>query len=86
MTFTIRYFPQAEAFLNRSEKQLILRIRSKIIHILAENPFCTGSQKIKGTESAYRYRIGGYRVLYRVDTKNKILTVYNIGRRENIYN
>jgi mRNA interferase RelE/StbE len=85
MTFTVRYLPQPIAFLTKSEKLRAQRIRSKIVGTIAENPFCFGSLKIKGTENSYRYRVGDYRILYRVDTTNRIVTVYSIGRRENVY-
>lgn len=84
MTFTVKYFPQAEAFLRKAEKHVFLRIDSKINEVLAQNPF-QGARKVNGKARTWRYRIGDYRVLYQVDTTNKMINVYAIGKRENIY-
>ncbi|MEW6042303.1 MAG: type II toxin-antitoxin system RelE/ParE family toxin [Elusimicrobiota bacterium] len=55
------------------------------IESLAENPFPIQSRKMKGSESSYRLRVGDYRVIYQVDTENKIVTIYHVRHRKDAY-
>ena len=40
---------------------------------------------MKGSESGYRLRIGDYRVIYQVDTENKVVVVYHVRHRKDAY-
>ena len=51
---------------------------------LRENPFPSGIKKLKNIDG-YRLRVGDYRVLYTVNEKERILEVYAIGHRKDIY-
>lgn len=42
-------------------------------------------EKLKGESSAYRHRIGKYRVIYEVKDKELIVLVINFGHRKEIY-
>ncbi|MEW6687153.1 MAG: type II toxin-antitoxin system RelE/ParE family toxin [Candidatus Edwardsbacteria bacterium] len=52
---------------------------------LAENPFPIQSRKMRGSESSYRLRVGNYRVIYQVDTENKVVTIYHVRHRKDAY-
>lgn len=45
------------------------------------NPYAGDVEKIGGERSAWRRRVGNYRVLYEIDAANKIISVRNIDRR-----
>ena len=60
--------------LRKIDKQYIPRILDAI-ESLAENPFPVQSRKMKGSGSSYRLRVGDYRVIYQVDTENKVATI-----------
>ncbi len=59
------------------------RITSKIIS-LEDNPRPRGAKKLSGREE-YRLRVGEYRVLYTIDDKGRIVTVFAVGHRREIY-
>ncbi|MCC6325023.1 MAG: type II toxin-antitoxin system RelE/ParE family toxin [Candidatus Brocadia sp.] len=42
------------------------------------------SKKLKGDDK-YRLRVGDFRVIYTVDEKQKIITIYRIRHRKDIY-
>ena len=66
------------------DRQYIPRILDAI-ESLAENPFPFQSKKMKGSESSYRLRVGDYRVIYQVDTENKVITIYHVRHRKDAY-
>jgi mRNA interferase RelE/StbE len=42
-------------------------------------------KKLKGYPNDFRYQVGGWRVLYEVDEPGKVVTVYDIRPRGDIY-
>ena len=42
-------------------------------------------EKIKGYQIEYRYQVGGWRILYEVNDDQKIVTVYEIRPRGDVY-
>lgn len=60
------------------------RLISKHIDLLAQNPRPTDSKKLKG-DAGYSMRIGVYRVLYEIDDKIQLVTVYWIKHRREAY-
>ena len=56
----------------------------KAIDSLKQNPRPHGVKKLF-TEDGWRVRSGDYRVLYTIDDKQKIVTVYRIKHRKDVY-
>jgi len=54
------------------------------VYDLADNPRPHGYKKLTG-RSAYRIRIGDYRVIYTIEDKILKVFVIDIGHRKNIY-
>ena len=52
---------------------------------LEKNPRPQGVKKLAGTKDGYRVRIGDYRILYTIDDKKKIVTIYRIRHRREVY-
>jgi mRNA interferase RelE/StbE len=52
---------------------------------LASNPKPRQSHKLSGSTDSYRLRVGNYRVLYQIDNNAKIITIYQVGHRREIY-
>ena len=52
---------------------------------LADTPRPDGVRKIVGADSAYRIRVGDYRIVYEIH--NRVLTVYvvRVGHRKDVY-
>jgi mRNA interferase RelE/StbE len=52
---------------------------------LASNPRPVQSQKLTDTANSFRLRVGDYRVLYQIDDKGKIITVFKVAHRREAY-
>ena len=42
-------------------------------------------RKLTGSENSYRLRVGAYRVLYQIDDRQRLVVVYALGHRREIY-
>jgi len=60
------------------------RIEPKI-DALAENPRPHGARKIEGQETAFRVRVGDYRIVYEVHDRVLIVMVMIVGHRREVY-
>ena len=63
----------------KDRARIVARIRE-----LTDNPRPGGSQKLSGRE-LYRVRQGDYRVVYLVDDAERVVTVYSVGHRRDVY-
>ncbi len=52
---------------------------------LSADPFATGSRKLQGSESAYRIRVGDYRIVYSVEMESHSLVVVRVRHRKDVY-
>lgn len=57
---------------------------SKHIDLLEQNPRPTDSKKLKG-DAGYSLRVVTYRVLYDIDDKMQLVTIYRIKHRREAY-
>lgn len=63
---------------------IYLKIDEAILS-LKENPFpYPQSKKLKG-EDKRRLRVGDYRVVYTVDEKEKVITIFRVRHRKEVY-
>lgn len=56
----------------------------KHILVLAKNPYPVNSKKLQG-EKVWRLRVGSFRVIYTIDTKQKEITILRVADRKTIY-
>lgn len=70
--------------LSKVNKHLIRQIFHKI-ESLREAPRQIQAIKLAGGERSYRLRIGDYRILYQIDDALKLVTVFAVGHRKDIY-
>ncbi len=68
----------------RSLPAHVLERVSEAIDDLQANPRPPGCKKLVGS-TGYRIRTGNYRILYTIDDHAKIVRVYRIGHRRDIY-
>ena len=52
---------------------------------LTSDPRPRQCRKLSGSDNSYRLRVGDYRVLYEVDDNGRLVTVYAVGHRRDIY-
>jgi len=57
---------------------------NKAIDGLGENPRPYGTRKLTAG-GGYRIRVGDYRVLYKVDDEARMVTVYRVMARDDVY-
>ena len=81
--YNILFQPAAEKELNAIPAKFAEQIINKI-NLLTHNPRPMGIKKLKN-DTSYRIRVGVYRVIYEIDDKNKIVTVYKIRHRKDVY-
>jgi mRNA interferase RelE/StbE len=82
-----------EVPLTKTAKKIYLNLPSKLRAGLEKcfanleiNPKSTPNiKKIKGFQVDYRYQVGGWRILYEVNEDQKLVTVYEIKPRGDVY-
>ena len=84
MTYKVDIKRSAEKDLEVISEQHRRRIRTAIDE-LSTNPRHEGSVRLHGGESGYRIRVGDYRVRYTVDDVMRVVRVYRIGNRREVY-
>lgn len=57
----------------------------KLIDGLSDEPRPHGVKKLSGTTDGYRVRAGDYRILYTIEERKKVVTVYRIRHRREVY-
>ena len=62
----------------------IFELIVKAIESLEENPRPPGCKKLAAMEG-YRVRIRDYRILYRIDDRNRIVCIYRVRHRSQVY-
>lgn len=83
-SYEIQWKHSAEKDLRGLNRQFISRIL-EAINSLSDDPFPSQHRKLQCSESSYRIRIGDYRAIYQVDIENKIITIYHVRHRKDIY-
>lgn len=78
--YEIEVIHSAQKDLDNLEKKYFIQIINKI-DSLKSNPHPANCLKLTA-EEGYRLKSGNYRVLYRVDDKNKIVYIYRVRHRK----
>lgn len=79
-TYKIEFEKSATKFLSKQEKSTRLRLYKAIYKL----PFKGDIKKLQGS-NLYRLRVGGVRILYRVDHEIRIVYVDTIDGRGDVY-
>ncbi len=83
MTYSVEILRSAQKQLSKIDRQDQPRIITAI-KSLADNPRPPGCKKLSG-RSAWRLRIGSYRVIYEIDDNHLRVLVVATGHRKEIY-
>ena len=70
--------------IEKLDRKIVAQIFRKI-ESLANNPRPIQSLKLSGSERSHRLRIGSYRILYQIDDDLKLITIFAVGHRKDIY-
>jgi mRNA interferase RelE/StbE len=69
-------------------KKLLVPVRFKVLNTvapLATDPWPRGARKLTGEDSAWRIRVGDYRVIYEINDSVLLVTVVRAGHRREVY-
>ena len=83
MNYTISILRLAQKELGELPVEAYERIRDSIL-ALAEDPRPSGCVKLTNRQG-WRIRVGGYRVIYEIDDKQRIVTILANGHRRDVY-
>ena len=88
MSWHVRWSRHATKQLLSIEKRQRLMIASWVAEHLegCANPkLVAGAKKLASTKEGWRYRIGSYRLLCRLDDGELIIAVVRVGHRQGVY-
>ena len=57
----------------------------KAIDGLAENARPSGVRKLRGSSDLWRIRLGNYRIIYRIDDRERLIDITHIRHRKDAY-
>lgn len=85
MSFRVLLSPRAEKDLKKLEHSVFGDVDRALL-VLSKNPYLPGVRYLKDKRLAqFRIRVGDYRILYDVYSKNETIYVLRIGHRKDIY-
>jgi len=83
-SYDIAFKPSVEKDLRSLPKSTVARVMEHIEN-LKVNPLPRQAAKLSGTERLYRIRVGDYRIVYKVDTEARLVTVHYVRHRRKVY-
>jgi mRNA interferase RelE/StbE len=85
VSYSVLLERQAEKELRNLPSQIFRRI-DKCILALSDEPRPRGVLKLKGKEGeGWRVKVGDYRILFTIDEANKVIKIYRIKHRRDVY-
>lgn len=69
----------------RKIPESVIRLLKVRIEKLEKEPRPLTAKDLRGYQDYYRIRIGNYRVVYHINEEAKVVTIYKIGHRKDIY-
>ena len=85
MKFQIEYDRQPLLFLQHLDKHISKRVLEKIDGTLSVNPVPQNAKAIVGQHGVFRFRIGDYRALYRINYEAHKIIVFKLDKRSRVY-
>lgn len=83
LVYEARLLPSAQRDLDSLSGASFNRLQVAIDGFVRD-PRPHGSQKLTG-EEGYRIRVGDFRILYRVDDRQKVVFIYRVKHRREVY-
>lgn len=76
---------EAEEGLNKIDFATARKIKARVENYLVHNPTKLGKPLKHKWQSHYRYRYGGYRIIYQVKNEEVVIIVVRVDRRKEVY-
>jgi mRNA interferase RelE/StbE len=84
MAYAVTFASAGEKSLEKIDSSVARRIKPKIL-ALAITPRPAGCVKLHGHRDLYRFRVGNYRVIYRIDDPGQLVEIALIAHRREVY-
>jgi len=81
--YEVRILRSAEKEMDKLPTAIYVRINKRILS-LENNPKPRGTKKLIG-QGKYRLRVGDYRILYTINDNDSVVTIFAVGRRQEVY-
>jgi len=78
--FTVKVHRDGEKALRRLPRDVQQQV-AVVIRDLKDNPYCHNAEKLTARGSAYRIRVGSYRVIYDLDLDEHTILITKIAPR-----
>ncbi|MDP3898508.1 MAG: type II toxin-antitoxin system RelE/ParE family toxin [Mesorhizobium sp.] len=87
MAWTIRLLEAAERDLRKLHRNEAKRVRDFLMERVAklDNPRVIGDAPVGPLKGYWRYRVGDYRILCRIEDEKLVIVAVEIGHRSDIY-
>lgn len=83
--YSVLLLPRARDALKKIDKKTAERILKKILW-LAQNGDTIAHEMLTGDwHGYYRYRVGGYRIIYLLNLEERVIRIVLIGHRREVY-
>lgn len=82
--YSLTFKTSARKELDRITDPEFLRIDKAILALKNQPRSYPQSKKLEG-ENKFRLRVGDYRIVYEIDDKQKIVTIYRVRHRKDVY-
>jgi mRNA interferase RelE/StbE len=83
-SYNVLFDRDVEKDLSKIPKSDVRRIMQRILR-LSGDPHPPQSLKLQHSDMTYRLRVGDYRVIYQIDDRAKIITIYHVRHRKDVY-
>jgi len=85
MSYGVEFTAEAVDDLSRLDKAVIQRILKKIGWLADSFDRLTPEPLVRELKGLFKLRVGGYRVIYSVSQKERLVTIHLVGHRKDIY-
>lgn len=83
--YKTKWEDKAEDDLDQLPSEIALKIYDRVESHLVQAPKQLGKALVGQYKGLYRYRYGDYRILYEIDTDDRLIIINRIGHRKEIY-
>ena len=84
MVYQVLLERQAEKDLSRLDSRILARV-IQALRALTDNPRPVGCRKLEGLRNSWRIRVGDYRIMYEIADEVRIVRVYRVRHRKEVY-
>jgi mRNA interferase RelE/StbE len=84
VAYSIEHTAAALRDLQALPPDILRRVDVRIL-TLAEHPRPRGNETVPGSQGLRRLRVGAYRIIYRVDDANQVVTIARVPHRRDVY-